>query len=246
MTGHLMGQGLTSPQVSAADDGATERAVTDDLARVAGLDAEQQLAAVDLEQLGGDGEGFPEGRRPSMADADLVADGGVIRGELRLRRVLGGQLHLEDHPDRHEHAVAAGVPRGHGRGDQGPPLAAQARHEAGKAGGRHSERARSRSSNFWILPVAVVGRGPKITVRGTAKRGRCSRAKPISSSAVSVVPGRSSTNAQGVSPHVSSGRATTAASATAGWRVSAASTARLAMFSPPEMMMSFKRSLISM
>src|SRR6266542_6397945 len=112
MTGHLTGQGLTSPQTSAADDGATERAVADDLARVAGLDAEQQLAAIDLEQLGGDGEGFPDGRRTPVADADLVAAGGVLRGALRLRRALGGQLHLEDHPDRHEHTVATGVPRG--------------------------------------------------------------------------------------------------------------------------------------
>ena len=31
-------------------------------------------------------------------------------------------------------------------------------------------------------------------------------------------PSRRVTNAQGVSPHVSSGRATTAASSTAGWR----------------------------
>jgi hypothetical protein len=27
--------------------------------------------------------------------------------------------------------------------------------------------ARSRSSNFWILPVEVFGNGPKTTVRGT-------------------------------------------------------------------------------
>ena len=38
------------------------------------------------------------------------------------------------------------------------------------------------------------------------------------SSAVAVAPGLSITKAHGVSPHFSSGRATTAASMTAGWR----------------------------
>ena len=54
------------------------------------------------------------------------------------------------------------------------------------------------------------------------------------------------TNAQGLSPHFSSGRATTAASSTAGCRYSAPSTSIEEMFSPPEMMMSFERSLTSM
>ena len=51
-------------------------------------------------------------------------------------------------------------------------------------------------------------------------------------------------NAQGVSPHFSSGCATTAAASTAGWRYSASSTSIDEMFSPPEMMMSFERSRI--
>ena len=50
--------------------------------------------------------------------------------------------------------------------------------------------------------------------------------------------------AQGDSPHFSSGRATTAASNTAGCLHRAFSTAMDEMFSPPEMMMSLSRSLI--
>src|SRR5262245_2579289 len=107
-------------------------------------------------------------------------------------------------------------------------------------------RASSRSVYFWTLPVAVVGSGPKTTVRGTAKWGRLSRQKRISSSSVAFASGRSCTKAQGVSPHFSSGRATTADIITAGCRFSAISTSILEMFSPPEMMMSLDRSLISM
>ena len=51
-------------------------------------------------------------------------------------------------------------------------------------------------------------------------------------------------NAHGVSPHFSSGCATTAALSTAGWRYSVSSTSIEDMFSPPEMMMSFERSRI--
>jgi hypothetical protein len=53
------------------------------------------------------------------------------------------------------------------------------------------------------------------------------------------------TKAQGISPHLSSGFATTAASSTAGWRYSAPSTSIEEMFSPPEMMMSLLRSFTS-
>ena len=64
----------------------------------------------------------------------------------------------------------------------------------------------------------------------------------MSSSAVAVCPGFISTKAHGVSPHLSSGRATTAASWTPGCSNSASSTSIEEMFSPPEMMMSFERS----
>ena len=110
----------------------------------------------------------------------------------------------------------------------------------------HRSRAASRSTNFWILPVDVLGSGPNTIVRGTLKRAMCSRHHATRSSAAALAPGFSATNAQGVSPHFGSGRATTAASITAGWRYRHSSTSSELMFSPPEMMMSFERSLILM
>ena len=62
------------------------------------------------------------------------------------------------------------------------------------------------------------------------------------SSALAVAPGFSITKAQGVSPHFSSGLATTAALATSGWAMITPSTSMVEMFSPPEMMMSLERS----
>src|SRR5262249_62293522 len=78
--------------------------------------------------------------------------------------------------------------------------------------------ARSRSRNFWILPVEVFGSGQKTTVRGALKWARWSRQKAMISSAVAFAAGFRVTKAQGVSPHIGSGRATTAASSTEGWR----------------------------
>ena len=63
---------------------------------------------------------------------------------------------------------------------------------------------------------------------------------------MSGVSGRGVTKAHGVSPHLSSCLATTAASMTLGCRYKTSSTSREDMFSPPEMMMSLERSLISM
>src|SRR5260370_40343209 len=71
--------------------------------------------------------------------------------------------------------------------------------------------ARSRNTNFWILPVDVFGSGPNSTVRGALKRARCSRQKAMISSAVAAASGFRGTKAQGVSPHIGSGRATTPA-----------------------------------
>src|SRR5207245_2253899 len=76
--------------------------------------------------------------------------------------------------------------------------------------------ARSRNANFWILPVEVFGSGPNITARGTLKRARWPRQKAMISSAVALASGLRVTKAQGVSPQVGSGRATTAASRIAG------------------------------
>jgi hypothetical protein len=53
-------------------------------------------------------------------------------------------------------------------------------------------------------------------------------------------------NAHNVSPQKSSGRATIAASFTAGWLYSTDSTSTLLMFSPPLMITSLDRSQISM
>ena len=83
----------------------------------------------------------------------------------------------------------------------------------------HNTPACSRSLNFWTFPVEVFGSGPNTTVLGVLKRAMFSRQKAMMSPSVtSFDPDRRVTNAHGVSPHFSSGRATTAASSTAGWR----------------------------
>src|SRR6185312_3569789 len=107
-------------------------------------------------------------------------------------------------------------------------------------------RARSRSSYFWILPVEVFGSGPNTTRRGHLKCAIRSRQKAMMSASVTLpAPGFNVTKACGVSPHFSSGAATTAASITDGCLYSTSSTSSEEMFSPPEMMMSLARSLIS-
>src|SRR3954471_23833576 len=103
-----------------------------------------------------------------------------------------------------------------------------------------------RSSNFWILPVEVLGNSPNTTAFGTLKPARCFLQCATMSAAVTFAPAFSSTKAQGVSPHFGSGLATTAAASTSGWRYSTSSTSIDEMFSPPEMMMSLLRSLILM
>src|SRR5246500_4104019 len=68
---------------------------------------------------------------------------------------------------------------------------------------RHSEVARSRSRNFWIFPVEVLGKVPNTRVFGTLKRARRSRKKAMTSASFGcAAPGLSSRNAHGVSPHV--------------------------------------------
>ena len=95
--------------------------------------------------------------------------------------------------------------------------------------------------------MAVLGSGPKVTWRGHLKWAIWPRHQAMSAAASRrpSAPGFRVTKACGVSPQVSSGRATTAASRTSGWRYSTSSTSSELMFSPPEMMMSFARSLIS-
>ena len=85
-----------------------------------------------------------------------------------------------------------------------------------------SARARSRSTNFCTLPVDG-GRQRRRTrpSAGTLKCASWSRQKAMISSRVASASGLSCTNAHGVSPHFSSGCATTAATGTAGCRYSA-------------------------
>jgi hypothetical protein len=95
--------------------------------------------------------------------------------------------------------------------------------------------------------VAVLGSDPNTIVLGALKCAMRSRHHAMRSAlATSGESGLSVTNAQGVSPHFSSGRATTAASITCGWRYRHSSTSSELTFSPPVMMMSLLRSLISM
>src|ERR1700730_2649567 len=79
-------------------DGAAQRAFADEPACVLGLDAEQELAAVDFEELGPGDKRLADRRRAPVADADLVANGSVSVGQEALGRILGGPLHLQDYP----------------------------------------------------------------------------------------------------------------------------------------------------
>ncbi len=63
--------------------------------------------------------------------------------------------------------------------------------------------------------MLVFGISANTTVRGHLNEAKCFLHHCISSSAVALAPGFNSTKAQGVSPHLSSGLATTAAAATA-------------------------------
>ena len=82
-----------------------------------------------------------------------------------------------------------------------------------------SSLARSRRSNFWTFPVDVFGSGPNTTVRGALKWAMLARQKAMMSAAATYpLSAFRLTKAQGCSPHVASGRATTAASITCGWR----------------------------
>ena len=65
--------------------------------------------------------------------------------------------------------------------------------------------ARSRNTNFWILPVEVLGKGPKITWRGALKCAICPRQKAMISAGSAWAPAFKVTKAQGVSPQFASG-----------------------------------------
>ena len=165
------------------------------------------------------------------------------RGE-RPREAIGqrlelaiGQAHLAE-DDRHVLREALGAVRQH-LIVRDPRIVERWTEEFGA----HRVLARSRSVYFCTLPVEVVGSAPNTTVRGIAKCGRLSRQKRDQLlGGGRRRPAAAATNAHGVSPHFSSGRATTADIRTAGCRLSAISTSIEEMFSPPEMMMSFARS----
>src|SRR5437879_6395354 len=137
----------------------------------------------------------------------------------------------------------------HGQRADGVALIAQQERLSGLRNGTHVSMALvdfafSRSRNFWILPVEVFGSSPNTTARGALNLARWPRQNSMISISEALASGFSSTKAHGVSPHFASGFATTAAASTAGWRYRMSSTSSEEMFSPPEMMMSFERSLI--
>ena len=70
--------------------------------------------------------------------------------------------------------------------------------------------ARSRNWNFWIFPVDVLGISSKRMSLGTLYAANRVLQWAISSSALAMLAGFSSTKATGVSPHLASGLATTA------------------------------------
>ena len=66
------------------------------------------------------------------------------------------------------------------------------------------------------MPVEVLGNGEKTTFLGNLNPAKVSLQNFIISSSVAFFPSISSTKAHGISPHFSSGLATTAAKDTAG------------------------------
>src|SRR6185436_450846 len=103
------------------------------------------------------------------------------------------------------------------------PLFAQQERAVGFGNGAHVsiallDLALSRRTNFWILPVEVFGSSPNTTARGALNFAMFCRQNSISSCSVTFESCFISTKAQGVSPHLESGRATTAAAITAGCR----------------------------
>ena len=93
--------------------------------------------------------------------------------------------------------------------------------------------------------MAVLGRSPKVTDLGALNRAMRDLTCSTRSASVTAALGRSTTNAAGTSPQVSSGAATTAHSSTSGCDARACSTSMEAMFSPPEMITSLARSRTS-
>src|SRR2546430_1452617 len=139
----------------------------------------------------------------------LIRNQGIKSGLKSLQHLARQQVHLL----RAVHRERA----------DGVALIAQQERLSGLRNGTHVSMALvdfafSRSRNFWILPVEVFGSSPKTTARGALNLARWPRQNSMISISEALEPGFNSTKAQGVSPHFSSGRATTAAASTAGWR----------------------------
>ena len=92
------------------------------------------------------------------------------------------------------------------------------------------------------MPVEVFGNSQKTTCFGTLKPARVSLQKLINSFSDTGLSLTASINAQGTSPHFSSGLATTAAIETEGCLARVFSISIEDMFSPPEIIISFDLS----
>ena len=98
------------------------------------------------------------------------------------------------------------------------------------------------NSNFWILPVEVFGSSRNSIFFGTLNPAKVSLQKSINSFSVTFVSLTFSINAQGTSPHYSSGFATTAAIDTEGCFANVFSISIEDIFSPPEIIISLDLS----
>src|SRR4029079_7841400 len=202
--------------------------------REEGLDPRQLLQRADLLDVVPRAKALPHRRQHHDAHALVLRDG-VERFLERVEHLARQQVHLR-RTVHHQRADAVAI-----LAQQDGFFSLQICAHVSIA---VADFALSRSTNFWILPVEVFGSSPNTTARGALNLAIWPRQNSTSSASVTLAPGLSSTNAHGVSPHLASGMATTAAPSTAGCRYRTSSTSSDAMFSPPEMMMSFERSRI--
>ena len=101
----------------------------------------------------------------------------------------------------------------------------------------------SRSAVFRNLPTAVFGISSTNTnASGIHHFAKSAARSSRSSSAVALCPSRRTQTASGRSSQLSLGTAITAASAIAGWPISAFSSATDEIHSPPDLITSFERS----
>jgi hypothetical protein len=115
-----------------------------------------------------------QGRRP---------DNGALAAQLLPGEPEGSRYRLQ--------ASAAHLVRGHGNSMPDPSGgAAPPRRRYSTAA---ADRASSRSTCFWILPVEVFGSGPNTTLLGALKCARLARQCSISSASLACAPGLSST-----------------------------------------------------